>query len=216
MFLFVTAVAGLVVAAAKYPEGRGMDASHEPIRLAVIVGSARRERLAPAVVAWFADHLDQRGDMVADVIDLEETVLPQSLDGDTPGVAAYRARIATADACVMVVPEYNRSFPGVLKTAIDSCTTEWWAKPVGFVSYGMSVSGGLRAVEQLRLVMAELHAVGVRDSVCFPRILDHFDADGFFPCDPEDADSAAKVMLDRLAWWALTLREGRARRPYTP
>ncbi|HEX2313980.1 MAG TPA: NAD(P)H-dependent oxidoreductase [Thermomonospora sp.] len=193
-----------------------MDVSPEPIRLAVIVGSARRERLAPQVAGWFTGQLAQRADMAADVIDLLDTPLPASLDPDAPEVAAYRPRIAAADAYVMVVPEYNHSFPGVLKTAIDSCTTEWRAKPVGFVSYGLSRSGGLRAVEQLRQVMAELHAVGVRDTVCFPGVLDQFDADGSFPRDAEGAATAVKVMLDQLAWWALALREAKARRPYTP
>ncbi|MFB4310296.1 NADPH-dependent FMN reductase [Actinomadura sp. GTD37] len=191
-----------------------MGASDRPIRLAVIVGSVRRERLAPHVVSWFTGRLAQRDDMAADVVDLLDTPLPGSLDGDAPEVAAYRRRIGAADAYVLVVPEYNRSFPGVLKTAIDCCTVEWQAKPVGFVSYGLSRAGGLRAVEHLRQVMAELHAVGVRDSVCFPGVLDHFDDDGGFPRDEAGAALAAKAMLDQLAWWALSLREAKARRQY--
>ncbi|WP_131738770.1 NADPH-dependent FMN reductase [Actinomadura roseirufa] len=192
-----------------------MAADREPIRLAVIVGSARPERLAPHVVSWFTGHLAQRPDMVADVVDLLDARLPPSPDEESPEVAAYRPRIGAADAYVMVAPEYNHSFSGVLKTAIDCCTTEWRAKPVGFVSYGLSRGGGVRAVEHLRQVLAELHAVGVRDAVCFPSVLDHFGDDGGFPRDRAGADLAAKVMLDQLAWWALALREAKARRPYT-
>jgi len=59
------------------------------------------------------------------------------------------------DAFVVVTPEYNHGYPGPLKTAIDSVGREWHAKPVGFVCYG-GLSGGLRAVEQLRIVFASV------------------------------------------------------------
>ena len=65
-----------------------------------------------------------------------------------------------------MTPEYNHSFPAALKNVIDWHGPQWHVKPVGFVSYG-GISGGLRAVEQLRLVFAELHAVGIRDTVSF-------------------------------------------------
>jgi len=61
-------------------------------------------------------------------------------------------------AFVVVTPEYNHGYPAPLKSLIDSVGREWQAKPVAFVSYG-GVSGGLRAVEQLRQVFAKLHMV---------------------------------------------------------
>ena len=60
---------------------------------------------------------------------------------------------------------------------IDHADEEWYAKPVALVSYG-GISGGLRAVEQLRLVFAELHAVTIRDTVSFHFARRQFDADG--------------------------------------
>jgi NAD(P)H-dependent FMN reductase len=91
---------------------------------------------------------------------------------------------------------------------------EWTAaqEPVAFVSYG-GMSGGLRAVEQLRLVLAELHAVTIRDGVSFHLARDQFDQDGQ-PRDPVGCGAAASTMLDRLAWWALALRDARTRCPY--
>lgn len=84
---------------------------------------------------------------------------------------------------------------------------------MGFVSYG-GVAGGLRAVEQLRLVFAELHAPTMRDTVSFHGAWHRFGPDGQ-PHDAEGPAGAAKVMLDQLAWWAVTLREGKAARAYT-
>ncbi|MEV0677870.1 NAD(P)H-dependent oxidoreductase [Actinosynnema sp. NPDC050436] len=186
------------------------------IKLAVIVGSTRKGRFAPVVSNWFAGQARQRGDVEVDVLDLADVGLPDVLHGfgEEPAdeVKLVSPRLAEADAFVVVTPEYNHSFPAPLKSAIDWHYTEWQAKPVGFVSYG-GVGGGLRAVEQLRQVFAELHAVTVRDTVSFHGAWSRFDDDGG-PVDPEGVNGAAKTMLDQLVWWGSALREARAARPY--
>ncbi|MBA3745847.1 NADPH-dependent FMN reductase [Sporichthya sp.] len=160
----------------------------DPYRLAVIVGSTREGRFSPTVAAWFTDLARTRPDLVVEVVDLV----------DTPGPGAeFTAAIGRADAVVVVTPEYNHSFPGPLKTAIDSVRGEWFAKPVGFVSHG-GISGGLRAVEPLRGVFAELHAVTIRETVSFAMAWEAFDGDGQ-PKDPQ-AGEAAHRLLDQLAW----------------
>jgi NAD(P)H-dependent FMN reductase len=193
---------------------------HHQLKIAVILGSTRDGRAGPAVSGWILDQVAQRGGMEADLIDLVETPLPTVFPVlcQPPASAEARRqldavspRLAAADAFIVVTPEYNHSFPAVLKNAIDWHATEWHAKPVAFVSYG-AFSAGLRAVEQLRLVFAELHAVTIRDSVGFQRIWEQFDADGR-AADPA-AEAAAKVMLDRLAWWGHTLREAKVFQPY--
>lgn len=112
----------------------------------------------------------------------------------------------------MITPEYNHGYPASLKLAIDSVHPEWKAKPVGFVSYG-GMAGGLRAVEQLRLVFAELHMVTIRDVVSFHMAPAQFDNNGR-PLD-DAANIAAKTMFDELIWWAQVLRHARATSPYS-
>jgi len=186
---------------------------NDSLHLAILIGSTREGRFAPTVANWFAAEARRRAGLILDVIDLAETRLPDVLGGNpSPNVAAVAQRLARADAFVVVTPEYNHSFPAPLKTAIDWYSKEWQAKPVGFVSYG-GVSGGLRAVEHLRQVFAELHAVTVRDTVSFHGVWAHFDPTGQ-PKDPSRYARAAKSMLDQLAWWARALREARAERPY--
>jgi len=182
------------------------------LHVAIIVGSTRKGRFAPTVAKWFASEAQRRGDMTIDVIDLADARLPDL--GDTPGpeAAAVRGRLAAADAFVVVTPEYNHSFPAPLKNAIDWHSKEWRAKPIGFVSYG-GRAGGLRAVEQLRQVFAELHAVTVRDAVSFHDVWEQFDVDGR-PKKSDGCEVAAKSMLDQLAWWGGALREARIRLPY--
>ena len=88
---------------------------------------------------------------------------------------------------MVVTPEYNRSFPASLKQAIDYAYDEWRAKPVAFVSYGCR-SEGMYAVEQLRSVFTELHAVTMRDGVGF-NLLDGLDGSG----RPREADGPAQA-----------------------
>ncbi len=182
------------------------------LRLAIIIGSTRQGRFGPTVARWFADRARLRHDMTIDVVDLAETRLPDALGDPTPDVTATSQRLHLADAFVIVTPEYNHSFPGPLKSAIDWFCPEWKAKPVGFVSYG-GASGGLRAVEHLRHVFAELHAVTVRDTVSFHGAWARFDTDGR-PHDPDRCNAAADSMLNQLAWWGHALRDARQARPY--
>lgn len=174
-----------------------------PLRLTVLIASTRPGRFGPMVATWFTGHASQRDDVVVDVLDLAEVRIPSE---------DFAGAVAAADAVVVVTPEYNHSFPGPLKTAIDSLRDEWFAKPVAFVSYG-GISGGLRAVEALRLVFAELHAMTIRETVSFALAWEQFDADGA-PKDPGPVEAAATRLLDQLTWWAAVVRTGRAERAY--
>ncbi|WP_326775846.1 NADPH-dependent FMN reductase [Streptomyces sp. NBC_01445] len=188
-----------------------------PVRVAVVIGSNREGRFGPVVADWLMSLLGERPDLAVDVIDVAATDLPTALSYDpSPEVRAELAKVtpklAAADAFIVLTPEYNHSYPASLKNVIDWHHAEWQAKPVGFVSYG-GISGGLRAVEHLRTVFAELHAVTVRDTVSFTHAGSHFDASGAHR-DPEAPATALKAMLDQLAWWAKALREAKEVRPY--
>ncbi|MFH8366441.1 NADPH-dependent FMN reductase [Streptomyces sp. NPDC018031] len=189
----------------------------DALRLAVIVGSTRDGRFGPTVADWFAERARIHGDLEVDVVDLAETPLPDRLSG-RPGPEAAAAleavspRLAAADAFVVITPEYNHSYPASLKNAIDWHFTEWQAKPVGFVSYG-GLSGGLRAVEHLRPVFSELHAVTVRETVSFHTAWERFGTDGQ-PLEADAANGAAKTLLDQLTWFGRALRTARATHPY--
>jgi NAD(P)H-dependent FMN reductase len=196
--------------------------SSEVLKLAVVLGSVREGRFGPVVARWFVDEAQQHGEFSVDLIDLAETPPPLVLPPEPPAMARADARppeladvterLAAADAFVVVTPEYNHSFPASIKSLIDWHFTEWRAKPVGFVSYG-GVGGGLRAVEQLRLVFAEMHAVTVRDTVSFHSFWELFDAEGRL-MNPDGPNGAAKILLDQLAWWGSVLHDARPHSPY--
>ncbi|MEV3963190.1 NAD(P)H-dependent oxidoreductase [Nocardia sp. NPDC050193] len=181
-----------------------------PLRLEVIVASVRPERFAPVVADWFLRTARARPEFDIGVLDLLDIPLPLDLT-ETPETLRFRERLAAADAFAVVTSEYNHGYPASVKTAFDSAKHEWRAKPVGFVSYG-GLSGGLRAVEQLRQVVAEVHMVSVRESVSFHRARKQFDAAG--NTGDGAAIDAADRMLTQLAWWGGVSRKARAADPY--
>ncbi|WP_328871199.1 NAD(P)H-dependent oxidoreductase [Streptomyces sp. NBC_00287] len=192
-----------------------MTSTTEPLNVTVVVGSNRHGRFGPVVAEWLLDHVQRREDLTPQVVDVAEVALPTSFARTEEATAALTdvsPKLATADAFVVLTPEYNHSYPAGLKNLIDWHYAEWRAKPVALVSYG-GLAGGLRATEHLRQVFAELHAVTVRDTVSFHNAGASFDDSGRLK-DPTGPDAAAKAMLDQLVWWGTALREAKERRPY--
>lgn len=171
-----------------------------PLKVGVVYGSTRNGRFCDTVARWTAAQIGTQAGFTIEIID------PANAGDD------LKPRLAVCDAFVIVTPEYNHGYPAPLKQLIDSFGEEWHAKAVAFVSYG-GISGGLRAVEQLRQVFAELHAVTIRDSVSFAGAWEQFDASGALR-NPERAQRSMEAMLRRLRWWAAALAQARRASPY--
>ena len=176
-----------------------------PVKVGLVYGSTRPGRFCDTVARWAAARIAAHAGFAAEHID------PAQPDPSDNG-STLSQRLAACDAYIVITPEYNHGYPAPLKALIDSFGPEWHAKPVAFVSYG-GVSGGLRAVEQLRLVFAELHAVTIRDSVSFAGAWEQFDANGILR-NPERAERSMDAMLRRLQWWAVSLAHARNIWPY--
>ncbi|MFD2078330.1 conserved hypothetical protein [Actinopolymorpha cephalotaxi] len=182
------------------------------IRLAVIAGSTRPFRRAHSVADWVCAAASEPGqDRAYDLtlVDLAEVDLPM-LSEPAPAMVGQYAQETTRrwselvgrfDGYVLVSPEYNHSTSAVLKNALDHLYAEWRDKPVGFVGYG--TDGGVRAVEHLRLVAAELGMAGVGPQVAL-NLFDDFDGQS---CAPRTRQVEARDrMLAGVARWAEALR----------
>ena len=137
---------------------------------------------------------------------LDEPVPPSQGKYSKEHTKKWAAKIATFDGYVFVTPEYNHSTSGALKNAIDFLYAEWNNKAAGFVGYGSA--GGTRAVEHLRLVMAEVQIATVRNQVALSLFTDFENFTTFKP-SPRHEESVGK-MLDQLVSWSVamkTLRE---------
>lgn len=183
------------------------------LRIAVILGGNRQGRTGPSVSRWFVDRAVKYPDPAVELHFLDvEDISPADGHGGPMAPESMRV-IEAADAFVVLTPEYNHGYPGELKSAIDSARREWFGKAVGFVSYG-GMSGGLRAIEQLRSVFSELHCATIRDTVSLHNAQTMFGPTGEPVVDMSATEAAVERMLDQLVWWALALREARERRPY--
>ncbi|MFJ6070979.1 NADPH-dependent FMN reductase [Streptomyces sp. NPDC093065] len=179
-------------------------------KIAIILASTRTGRAGAAVARWVLDQARQRGDADYEPVDLAEVDLPRTDEPFPPAMGRYTqphtqrwARtVAAYDGYVIVTPEYNHSFPGVLKNALDRVYAEWHNKAVAFVSYG--VDGGVRAVEALRPVVGALQLADVSAAVALNLRTDFagFGA-GFTPGDHQGP--ALATVLDQLLSWSRAL-----------
>jgi NAD(P)H-dependent FMN reductase len=147
------------------------------MKLAIIVGSTRPGRKGSIVGRWVHDQALQRDDVSwkvdFDLVELEdfdlpllqEPMVPAAADRDyeTPQTRRWSEKIDSYDGFVFVTPEYNHGVPAALKNAVDVLGPEWAHKAVAFVSYG--ANGGVRAVEQWRVILANLMVSDVRAQV---------------------------------------------------
>jgi NAD(P)H-dependent FMN reductase len=175
-------------------------------RIAITIGSTRPGRNGQTVAEWLFDIASQRSDADYELIDIADYHLPHldeaaplSLGQYTqPHTLAWARTIDSFDEYVFVTPAYNRSTSGALKNAIDFLYAEWNNKAAGFVSYGSA--GGTRAVEHLRLVMAELQVADVRAQAARSLFTDFTALTAFTPA-PHQAD-AVTVVLDQVVAWS--------------
>lgn len=173
-------------------------------RVMVIVASTRPGRLGPAVADWFlaASAANKTAGSI-DVADLAEIGLPLLDEPEHPSGGVYvhehtrrwSARVAAADAFVVVTPEYNYGMPAALKNALDFLYAEWKWKPVGFVSYG-NTSAGTRSVQMTKQVVTTLCMVPIGATVAL-RIADAIQ-DGKVRVDVAPAASAQSLLTELL------------------
>lgn len=187
-------------------------------RLAVIVASNRPGRTALPVAEWFAAAAGQHGGFEVDLVDLAEIGLPLLDESAHPRLRQYEhahtrewsARVESADAFVIVTPEYNYGMPAILKNALDFLHHEWAYKPVGFVSYG-GVSAGVRSVQMAKQVVTTLRMFPVPEAVAIPFVAQFIDDEGRVRPN-EVMEGATKGMLDELVRVEEALRPLRAGR----
>lgn len=180
------------------------------LKIAIIIGSTRPGRNAEAVAKWVHGLAEQRGDATYELVDIADYNLPIYDEPVPPSMGPpskehtkkWAAKIAEFDGYVFVSPEYNHATSGALKNAIDFLYSEWNNKAAGFVSYGSL--GGARAIENLRLICAELQLAGVRNQVSLSLFTDFENFSVFKPA--EHHTQSVNNMLDQLLAWAGALK----------
>ncbi len=180
------------------------------LRIAIVLGSTRPGRRGDQIAAWVLAAAQAHGGAFYELIDLAEHKLGNLDEPGNPTHQKYEHAhtrkwgelVDSFDGYVFVVPEYNRSYPGALKNALDFVYREWNDKAAGIVCYGGWVSGA-RAAEALRPVLAELQVATVRAQPAVP-LRATFSSGSFVPT--ESLTTQVGDMLDQLIAWSGALR----------
>jgi NAD(P)H-dependent FMN reductase len=180
------------------------------IKIAIIVGSTRPGRNGEAVAKWVYEVSRKRSDAEFEPMDIKDFNLPL-LDEPMPPIMGqyskphtktWAAKVGSFDAYVFVTPEYNHGTSGALKNAIDFLFAEWNNKAAGFVSYGGA--SGARAVEQLRLNLAEVQIATVRNQVLLSMYTDFENFSVFKPGSTKE--QSINDTLDQIIAWGSALK----------
>ncbi len=177
------------------------------LKLNVIVGSTRPGRRGLAVGQWLAEHAAGLGTFDVELVDLAQFNLPLLDEAAHPVMQRYEhehsqrwsASVASADAYVFVTPEYNYFPPASLVNALQVVMREWGRKVSGVVSYG-GISGGLRAAQQLRLLIASTNMHSLPQVVPVPNLPEFIDETGKFNPVAPTVDGTTAMLTELHAW----------------
>src|SRR5712691_3749711 len=186
------------------------------LKIAVIIGSTRPGRVGESVAKWVYELAKKRTEAEFELVDtrdfnlplLDEPVSPIMRQYNKSHTKVWAAKIGSFDGYVFVTPEYNHGISGALKNAIDFLFREWNNKAAGFVSYGGA--GGARAVEQLRLVLAEVQMATVHNQVLLSMFTDFENFSVFKPASQHE--KSVNAMFDQVIAWGGALKSLREKR----
>ncbi len=174
----------------------------------VVLGTAREGRRSEHVANFVLSQISGREGIETELIDVREYAqVATNNSGSTELQKKYCTTMTRADGLIVVSPEYNHGYPGELKMMLDMAYEHYAKKPIGICGVSMGGLGGVRMVEQLRLVSIELHMVPIREAVYFSSVQNLFDERGGIQDDSYEKRVA--TMLDELIWYAGTLKQGR-------
>ena len=177
----------------------------------LILGTTRKGRMSAYAAQFMLSQLQKREGVTTDLIDIAELRLPVDDAGEGVKDGSFSTAMERADGIVIVSPEYNHSFPGLLKHVLDSCLKEYIHKAAGIVGVASGAFGGTRVIEHFQPVLRELGLVSIFWDVNFGTVEKAFDQRGQL-LDQAYVRRADKF-LNELIWMAKVLRYGRENIP---
>jgi NAD(P)H-dependent FMN reductase len=151
--------------------------------------------------------LSKQPEVETELIDIAALPLPTSDAGEAIKDSGFAAKMARADGLVVVSPEYNHGYSGLLKHVLDSCLKEYIHKAVGIAGVSAGPFGGARGIQDLLPVMRELGLVTIFWDVNFGNVGKVFDTEGRLLDD--SFIRRIDKFLKELIWMSKTLRYGR-------
>ena len=177
-----------------------------PLFVPVVLGTPRQGRMSEHAANAVSSELANRRGVETELVDVAELAIPVDDAGEAAKDPQFAELVNRADALILVVPEYNHGYPGLLKHVLDTNLKEYIHKAVGVVGVSAGVFGGARAIQNLIPVLRELGLVTIFWDVNFTSVRRRFDEDGNLV---DDSFLSIDKFLDELLWMAETLRHGR-------
>jgi len=185
--------------------------TERPLNIPVLLGTVRKGRASANVARFLHEQVRKRESVVTELIDITTLPLPIDDAGEAIKDKNLSEKMNSADGVVIVAPEYNHSFPGLLKHVLDSNLMEYVHKAAGIAGVSAGPFGGTRVIQNCLAPMRELGFVTIFFDVNFSNIFKLFDESG----NLLDASFVRRTekFLNELMWMAATLRYGRENIP---
>lgn len=181
---------------------------NRPLFIPVILGTVRKGRASEAVAKFVFEQVKKREGVETELIDVLELNLPTDDAGEQIKDPKFSATCERADGFVIVTPEYNHGYPGMLKHALDSNLKEYIHKAVGICGVSAGGFGGTRVIESMLPVMRELGLVTIFWDGNFSGAQQLFDEAGNMK-DRAAHEKRMDKFLGELVWMSKVLRYGR-------
>jgi NAD(P)H-dependent FMN reductase len=181
----------------------------------IICGSTRRDRQSIKVAKFVLKKLQERNGVETELLDLLEYNFPimeerlHRRDDPPPRLKEFGEKIGRADSFIIVTPEYNHGYPGVLKNALDYLLPEYERKPVGIATVSAGGFGGVNCLAQLRLVVLGMGAFPIPENFSVSRVQDSFKDDGT-PNDPA-YEKRSMEFLNEMLWFTEAIADRKAK-----
>ena len=185
----------------------------DKLLLPVLLGTNRKKRNSVMPARWLLGEMQKRPEIQTRLFDASEFALPHDAYGQEIKhlFPEWRDTIIQADGLVIVTPEYNHGYPGVLKAVLDLLLKEYIHKAVAFVGVSAGPWGGTRVIEALVQTARELGLAVTFTDLNFPFVQNTFDAEGKLL--DQAFEQRAKDFLDELVWMSRALKWGRENLP---
>jgi NAD(P)H-dependent FMN reductase len=181
--------------------------AERPLFIPIILGTPRQGRRSEHPARLVLEETKKRAGVETELIDVRSLHMRMDDAGEEMKDPAFSATVERADGLILVVPEYNHGYPGLLKHALDMNLKEYIHKAVGLCGVSAGPFGGSRVIENLLPVMRELGLVTTFTDVNFSKVQNVFDEHGKLL--DESFVQRVNAFLDELLWMARVLRHGR-------
>ena len=179
-----------------------------PLFIPVILGTPRQGRQSEPVAKFVVEQVAARDGVETELIDIRAIDVPTNDAGESIKDPGFAAAMERSDGLIIVVPEYNHGYPGLLKHVLDSCLKEYIHKAVGLCGVSAGAFGGTRVIQNLLPVMRELGLVTTFYDLNFSAVQTLFDESGQL-IDHAAYSRRFDRFMDELVWMSTTLRYGR-------